>query len=336
MDHDYNPFGLTFNSYQRENSVDQKYKFQGQEHIDDLGLGWDSFKWRNHQPDIGRFFNVDPLSEKFYYNSPYAFSENKVTNHIELEGLEAVFAQVEGRVSIPLSSMLVGVTASAAIGIAVNIEDGKGMIYKTTSLGIQAGFYAGGGVEVGLLPTGSIENLKGLAVNAGASMTPALIAGVPFGPDFGGEINVTVPQNENEQLGKLNDARLGGTVDLNDRSRIFGPRAYVDFKLGKGFIAHVEGECMDTFVPSTLLGNPDNGNREWVWSVMTGIKKEYKIYKNLKGTALIQYNLFNRYYKAPYVDRLNSRIGFEYVLKKNKKRKHTGAKTVGPGEGKKP
>ena len=100
------------------------------------------------------------------------------------------------------------------------------------------------------------------------------------------------------------------------RSRIFGPRAFVDFKLGKGFIAHVEGETMNSFVPSTLHGNPDAGHREWVWSCMTGLKKEYKIYKNLKGTALIQYNLFNRYYKAPYVDRLNSRIGFEYVLKK--------------------
>ena len=106
----------------------------------------------------------------------------------------------------------------------------------------------------------------------------------------------------------------------NDRSRIFGPRAYVDFKLGKGFIAHLEGESMNTFVPSTILGNPDAGNREWVWSCMTGIKKEYKIYKNLKGTVLIQYNLFNRFYKAPYVDRLNSRIGFEYTLKKKKKR----------------
>jgi len=86
---DYYPFGLTFNSYQRENSVDQKYKFQGQEHIDDLGLNWDSFKWRNHQPDIGRFFNIDPLAEKYVHNSPYAFSENKVTSHVELEGLEA-------------------------------------------------------------------------------------------------------------------------------------------------------------------------------------------------------------------------------------------------------
>src|SRR5690606_17652853 len=57
-------------------------------HIEDLGLNWVSFKWRNHQPDIGRFFNVDPLAEDYYYNSPYAFSENRVIDGIELEGLE--------------------------------------------------------------------------------------------------------------------------------------------------------------------------------------------------------------------------------------------------------
>jgi RHS repeat-associated protein len=87
---DYYQFGLAFNSYSRENSVPNRWKFQGQEHVDELGLGWDSFKWRNHQPEIGRFFNVDPLSEKYYYNSTYAFSENKVTSHIELEGLEGI------------------------------------------------------------------------------------------------------------------------------------------------------------------------------------------------------------------------------------------------------
>ncbi|MDH5379945.1 MAG: hypothetical protein OEW75_03785 [Cyclobacteriaceae bacterium] len=40
-------------------------------------------------PEIGRFFNVDPLADKYVYNSPYAFSENKVTSHVELEGLES-------------------------------------------------------------------------------------------------------------------------------------------------------------------------------------------------------------------------------------------------------
>ena len=83
------PFGLqTASSYQRATALENRWKFQGQEHIAALGLNWDSFKWRNHQPDIGRFFNIDPLSEDYYYNSPYAFSENRVIDGIELEGLE--------------------------------------------------------------------------------------------------------------------------------------------------------------------------------------------------------------------------------------------------------
>jgi RHS repeat-associated protein len=85
---DYYPFGLTFNS--KIGSPRNDYRFQGQEHQDDFLINWSSFKWRNHQPDIGRFFNIDPLAHKYVHNSPYAFSENKLINMIELEGLEAV------------------------------------------------------------------------------------------------------------------------------------------------------------------------------------------------------------------------------------------------------
>lgn len=63
--------------------------FQGQQFDDDLGLDWIEFKYRNHDPQIGRFIEIDPLAEDYVYNSTYAFSENKVTSHIELEGLEA-------------------------------------------------------------------------------------------------------------------------------------------------------------------------------------------------------------------------------------------------------
>jgi hypothetical protein len=41
-------------------------------------------------PQVGRFWQIDPLSVKYVYNSTYAFSENKVINGIELEGLERV------------------------------------------------------------------------------------------------------------------------------------------------------------------------------------------------------------------------------------------------------
>ena len=42
-----------------------------------------------HDPRVGRFFARDPLESKYPWNSPYAFSENRVIDMIELEGLEA-------------------------------------------------------------------------------------------------------------------------------------------------------------------------------------------------------------------------------------------------------
>ena len=47
-----------------------------------------NYKFRMHDPRAGRFFAVDPLAWQFSYNSPYAFSENRVIDGYELEGLE--------------------------------------------------------------------------------------------------------------------------------------------------------------------------------------------------------------------------------------------------------
>ena len=70
-----------------------RYGFQGQESDNEVkGEGNNSlnFKYRMHDPRIGRFFAVDPLAYKYVYNSPYAFSENRVIDAFELEGLEMV------------------------------------------------------------------------------------------------------------------------------------------------------------------------------------------------------------------------------------------------------
>lgn len=82
---DYYPYGLTYNTWS-DGGKKNNYKFQGQEHQDETG--WDQYKWRNADPSIGRFFNVDPLAEDYHFWTPYAFSGNMVTNNIELEGLE--------------------------------------------------------------------------------------------------------------------------------------------------------------------------------------------------------------------------------------------------------
>ncbi len=93
-EHNYYPFGLQHEGYNNViNGTEYNYKtFQGQELHEDLGLNVIEFKWRTHDPAIGRFWQIDPLAEDFTYNSPYAFSENSPIAFVELEGLEKVLA----------------------------------------------------------------------------------------------------------------------------------------------------------------------------------------------------------------------------------------------------
>lgn len=67
-----------------------RYGFQGQEKDDEIKGEGNSlnYKYRMHDPRVGRFFATDPLEPKFAYNSPYSFSENRVLDMVELEGLE--------------------------------------------------------------------------------------------------------------------------------------------------------------------------------------------------------------------------------------------------------
>lgn len=67
-----------------------RYGFQGQEMDDEIKGEGNSinFEYRMHDPRVGRFFAVDPLTKKYPYYSPYAFSGNRVIDKVELEGLE--------------------------------------------------------------------------------------------------------------------------------------------------------------------------------------------------------------------------------------------------------
>ncbi len=44
-----------------------------------------------HDPRVGRFFSIDPLTKDYPWNSTYAFSENRVIDGIELEGQESLY-----------------------------------------------------------------------------------------------------------------------------------------------------------------------------------------------------------------------------------------------------
>lgn len=83
------PFGMVMTG-RSESNGEYRYGFQGQERDDEVKGSGNSvnYKYRMHDPRIGRFFAVDPLTRDYPHYTPYSFSGNKVIHAIELEGLE--------------------------------------------------------------------------------------------------------------------------------------------------------------------------------------------------------------------------------------------------------
>lgn len=118
--------------------------------------------------------------------------------------------------------------------------------------------------------------------------------------------------------------RVGYNTDQNgwssENAVVYGPRLFSEYKLGKGFSPRVEVEVMNTFVPPFLSKTKtDPGSRQWVSGAFVGMKKDYKVYKNIKGTALVMLRLFDPERKSPYADVVNARFGFEFPMKKKVK-----------------
>jgi hypothetical protein len=110
--------------------------------------------------------------------------------------------------------------------------------------------------------------------------------------------------------------------------RIFGPRVFGEYKLGKGFSPRLEAELMNTYVPPMvrIIWNEDHG-RQWVPGVFVGMKKEFRISKGVRGTSMVMLRTFNSNHKSPYSDVLNVRFGFEFPMrKKSAKQKAESAK----------
>ncbi|WP_185247222.1 DUF6443 domain-containing protein [Chryseobacterium bernardetii] len=85
----YYPFGLEFGGeLSTSNSISPNYRYSSQGQEKQRETGWSSYKWRNYDAAMGRFFNVDPLAEQYHHWSTYAFSGNRVVDARELEGLE--------------------------------------------------------------------------------------------------------------------------------------------------------------------------------------------------------------------------------------------------------
>lgn len=67
-----------------------KYKYNGKELQDELGLNMYDYGARNYDPALGRWMNVDPLAEKFYSESSYAYVNNDPLGYSDLDGKDYI------------------------------------------------------------------------------------------------------------------------------------------------------------------------------------------------------------------------------------------------------
>jgi RHS repeat-associated protein len=85
---DYYPFGLTFNSFTRNYSEPQRYKYNGKEEQEEWGVL--DFEARMYDAALGRFMTVDPLADTDHSIgiTPYHYTANNPILFVDPTGMD--------------------------------------------------------------------------------------------------------------------------------------------------------------------------------------------------------------------------------------------------------
>jgi RHS repeat-associated protein len=72
-----------------EGEIINQFLYNGKEMLDeDADLGWIDYGFRNYDPQIGRFPQLDPLADEYPFYTPYQYAGNEPITNIDIDGLE--------------------------------------------------------------------------------------------------------------------------------------------------------------------------------------------------------------------------------------------------------
>jgi hypothetical protein len=131
---------------------------------------------------------------------------------------------------------------------------------------------------------------------------------IDFNPAVGWRFNgfLSAGAGWNERVG------INGDLQYSVSGRVYGPRVYTEVRLPRGFSVRADGEVMNSMV--TSASGAESG-RDWVYSAFGGIKKDYRLFRNVRGNVQLLYTLYDDHGRSPYPDRLVMRVGMEFGIK---------------------
>ncbi len=148
---DYYPFGLKW--YSNGNNLN-KYKFGGKELQTELNLNTYDFHARQQDPQLGRFWGIDPMAEKYFNQSSYLFCNGNPIIYTDPNGKDGIITINGGQINVTSNVYLYGAGATNAVaaqyqsdinskwGGSYSAESSNGTSFNV-NLNISVGLYEG-------------------------------------------------------------------------------------------------------------------------------------------------------------------------------------------------
>ncbi|MBL7727576.1 MAG: hypothetical protein JNM68_07825, partial [Dinghuibacter sp.] len=269
---DYFPFGMNMPGRTVSSGNTHRYGFQAQETDLEIWGGGISYKYRLEDPRIGRFFSIDPLMKEYPWNSPFAFSENRVINAVELEGLEASTLSGGVTATVDISTLKRG-RLSGTIGGNISFN------FRPPTSSVSGGANLAGTVSFGGLGTSASSQQTHLNLSLTVAGSVSLSSNnTPTSPQYFQTVSSSMPsQITLNYKSSLNLAYNFIYNPSSERSPNLQHTGTVGFKVGD-FSAHHSNDMLsfrptDHYEGSLLainIGNNNNINFNYIHQEFNG------------------------------------------------------------------
>ncbi len=246
-----------------EGTLKNGYLYNGKELFDDGDLNWYDYGFRNYDPQIGRFPQLDPLTDSYPFLTPYQYASCDPIANIDIDGLEGYDAVVRnmtgylgkadnlGGLGSSIGSIINGISAVARIagpvGSIANL--GTNVINTTSQRNIVKQQLATKTINGGF-PTGQAGKQAPIVKHQSLSPKREVVTGKVTASSLSGNSELGIP------------LVYGGTVAPDPRVAIIAAAAVISLYMTIGIIhmatagdAFGYGTYNDHAVPDNTIYN---------------------------------------------------------------------------------